>query len=93
MAYLGNQKLFPTLIVTTSFGVCNIFARVSTIFATYLAEIKPETISEWVYCFITLFAFFVSFMIKEPKEESEGKAVLQMDETMDALDITSGVSE
>lgn len=33
MAYLGNVNVFPTSLVATSFGVCNIFARLGTQFA------------------------------------------------------------
>lgn len=35
MAYLGNPMLFPTEVLSISFGACNIFARVSTILAPF----------------------------------------------------------
>ena len=45
LVYLGNIMIFPTSLVATSFGICNIFARLGTIFAPFVAELKPETIS------------------------------------------------
>ena len=56
MAYLGNILIFPTTLVATSFGVCNIFARLGTIFAPFVAELKPETISQWVFTVLMLFS-------------------------------------
>lgn len=41
LAFVGNQKYFPTLIVSSSFGVCAIISRLSTIVVPYLAELKP----------------------------------------------------
>ena len=45
VAYVGNYSLFPTSIVGTTMGICNIFSRVSTIFAPYVAEVKPDSVS------------------------------------------------
>ena len=41
IAYIGNILLFPVTIVASTYGVCGIFARVSTIFAPFIAELKP----------------------------------------------------
>lgn len=54
MAYLGNVRIFPTSLVATSFGVCNIFARFGTQFAPFIAELQPETISKWVFTIMML---------------------------------------
>ena len=45
LVFIGTYYLFPTSIVATAFGICNIFARVATIFSPYVAEIKPDSIS------------------------------------------------
>lgn len=45
VSYVGNYALFPSSIVGTTMGICNIFSRVSTIFAPYVAELKPDTVS------------------------------------------------
>jgi len=44
VSYVGNYKMFPASIVGTTMGICNIFSRVSTIFAPYVAEIDPESV-------------------------------------------------
>ena len=45
MSYVGTYSLFPLDIVGTSFGICNILARTSTIFAPFVTEMKPDKIS------------------------------------------------
>ena len=64
LAYIGNILLFPTSFVATSFGICNIFARITTIFAPYLAELKPTLISQWTFVLITVLAYFASSAIR-----------------------------
>lgn len=54
MSYLGNVKVFPTSLVATSFGLCNIIARFGTQFAPFIAELKPESISKWVFTIMML---------------------------------------
>ena len=38
IAYLANASLFPAIFRSTTFGICNIFARVITILAPLIAE-------------------------------------------------------
>jgi hypothetical protein len=40
LAYLANVYLYPPTLSSTAFGICNIFARVATIVAPLLTEIK-----------------------------------------------------
>lgn len=49
LAYLGNMMLFPTSLLATSYGICNLFARGGTIFAPFVAELKPESIAQVVF--------------------------------------------
>merc|ERR1712062_221969 len=39
-AYLSVVLLYPTILVSTAMGVCNLFARISTITAPLVAEVK-----------------------------------------------------
>ena len=71
MAYSAASILFPTVIATTSIGICNLFARVSTILAPFVAELKPEIISESIYCTTCVIAFFASMLIIERVDDSE----------------------
>ena len=62
--YLANNVLFPTAIISTSFGVCNIFARLATVFAPFVAELKPEVISERIFCGTVMFAIVAAAIVK-----------------------------
>ena len=42
LAYFGNSYLFPITTVATAFAICNVPARIMTIFAPYVGELKPE---------------------------------------------------
>lgn len=65
IAYIGNVMLFPTTIVASTYGICNIFSRVSTIFAPYIAEIEPITVSQWIFVGTCMMAFAASLSIKQ----------------------------
>lgn len=41
--YIGHMDLFPVVFSTTSMGICNIVARLCTIFAPIVAEIDEPT--------------------------------------------------
>ena len=40
IAYISNARLFPTLFGATSMGICNMTARVATIGAPLVAEVR-----------------------------------------------------
>lgn len=55
-------------------GVCNIVSRVATVFAPYLAELKPDAISQGVFCLAICIAFFtVVIFIDDSKIEEPTK--------------------
>jgi len=41
--YIGHMDLFPVVFSTTSMGICNIVARLCTVFAPVVAEIDEPT--------------------------------------------------
>jgi hypothetical protein len=41
--YLANSTIFPAIFAGTAFGLCNIGAKLVTIFAPVMAEITPPT--------------------------------------------------
>lgn len=43
LVYLIMPSLFPTELTTTAFGICNVFARFSTILSPILAELQLPT--------------------------------------------------
>lgn len=41
ICYLANSHLFPAIFAGTAYGICNIGAKIATIFAPLIAEIDP----------------------------------------------------
>jgi len=71
LAYVGNTYLFPITVVASSFAICNVPARIITIFAPYVAELKPESISQWIFSVIALLALIASLSIRDPKHDKK----------------------
>ena len=40
IVYLANAQIFPAIFAGTAFGICNIGAKLVTIFAPYIAEVN-----------------------------------------------------
>ena len=59
-AYVTNYQLFPPSIVATVFGLINIMARSSAILAPYIVELKPFSICQWSFVFITTLSAIIS---------------------------------
>lgn len=68
VAYVGNVQIFATNILGTTFGICNFTSRVSTILAPYVAELKPESISEVVFCVVIAIAMVSALQLRVPKK-------------------------
>lgn len=43
VVYLANSQIFPAIFAGTAFGICNIGAKLATIFSPYMAEVDPPT--------------------------------------------------
>jgi hypothetical protein len=41
IVYLANAQIFPAIFAGTAFGICNIGAKLATIFSPYMAEVDP----------------------------------------------------
>lgn len=81
LAYIGNNILFPVKILGTSYGVCNVFGRLATIFSPLVAELKPESISKW--CFIGaggIAILAISNIVTHPTPE---KTILKSEKPVD----------
>lgn len=64
VAFVSNVQLFPVSFVATSMGYCNIFSNVGTIFAPYVAELKPESISKHIFITLCVFALLAGTNLK-----------------------------
>ena len=69
-AFLANNLLFPMNILSTSYGICNMFSRFFTIPAPYAAEVKPEAISEWLFVGMNTLGILFAFLIRIPKKRT-----------------------
>ena len=82
-AYLANFWIFPQNIVATAFGICNIVGKLFTIFAPYVAELKPESISQTIFVIIMSVTLLTSLAIIEPKEEEDILPTKMSDEKLE----------
>jgi len=71
LAYVGNTHLFSISLVATSYSVCNIFGRGSSILSPLVAEVKPESISKWTFIFIMLICLAGTSIIRDPKKKKK----------------------
>jgi hypothetical protein len=62
ICYLSNATLFPTLFSVTSVGICNAGARMTTIAAPMVAEIRGKTPIWIVLCLCLMTAFAACFL-------------------------------
>lgn len=75
LLYLGNTQMFPMNMIATSYGICAVFARLFTIFSPVVAEIKPDTIPQWMFVAVAAAAVFASTMITKPEDKSQRRKV------------------
>lgn len=62
ICYLANSTIFPAIFAGTSFGICNIGAKIATILSPMLAEVPPP-IPMIVFSAIALIAILLSNFI------------------------------
>ena len=69
LAYIGNYYLFPVGIVCTSYGICNILSRVSSIASPLVAEMEPNEISKWSFSGLVITSLIASILIKDKRSK------------------------
>ena len=83
ICYLANAQLFPAIFAGTAIGICNIFAKTSTIIAPLLAEVKnaaPMT----VFAILTGLAAVIStFIIVDKDEETKANPASKEEEALE----------
>jgi hypothetical protein len=68
--YIANSRLFPTKLLATAFGACNLVAHIVAIIAPLIAEI-PDPFPFIVFVILTGVAGVSSILIKEMKSEDK----------------------
>ena len=62
LVYVITPTLFPTDLCSTSFGVCNVFAMLSSVFSPVIAELR-EPMPMLVYAFTSIVAMIASLFL------------------------------
>jgi hypothetical protein len=60
--------LFPAVLASTVFGLCNIFARGASVLAPLVAEI-PKPIPLIIFAILTAIAIILSLFLQTPKNK------------------------
>ena len=66
--YIGHMDLFPVVFSSTSMGICNVFARFTTVFAPIVANVDEPT-PEIIFTTLTFIAAGLSLFIR-PKTDN-----------------------
>ena len=74
-AYCANNLVFPVTIVSTSYGICNMFSRLATIAAPYVAEITPEWVPRAIFCAVLATAFVASCVLRTKEVQNEKEKI------------------
>ena len=64
LVFLSNSDLFPTHFSATAMGICNFFARLSTIAAPQVAE-RPEPLPMTLYLIINVGAIVCASQLRQ----------------------------
>jgi len=67
LSYFGNSEYFPAMYLSTVFGMCNVFARMSTIFSPMAVEVVPQPIL--LISVLSLTAAITSSFLSAPQKE------------------------
>lgn len=78
LCYIINTEYFPSIVCSRIFGICNIFARISTIMSPLIAEITPP-IPMLIYCLICALSSIASMFLTKNKDAEE--AIQDLDDS------------
>ena len=67
IVYIANSHLYPAVLVTSVFGICNLLARCATIASPLVAEMD-KVYSMLIFTFLAIIAAFLSAFIVVPKK-------------------------
>ena len=68
LSYLATPQMFPTALCTTAFGICNVFARFSTVLSPIIAEI-PDPVPMSIFTVICIATAFLPLFLRPIKKE------------------------
>lgn len=69
LTYLATPQMFPTALASTAFGICNIFARFSTVLSPLIAEL-PDPVPMTIFTATCLGSAFLPLCLRPIKKSS-----------------------
>ena len=84
MAYLANNRLFPTLFYGSSFMFCNFVARFSAVLGPQLAEL-PQPVPVIFLMAMSIMSLVVTLFMRVPKDKDQivAKLAREMRKSLD----------
>ena len=67
ISYLSTPQMFPTALCATAYGICNLFARLSTVIAPELAE-APDPVPMSIFSIMCIGAAFLPLFLRRIKK-------------------------
>lgn len=82
LCFIITAEFFPAIVSSRVFGICNIFAKLSTIMSPLLAEVTPPVpmVIYVIFCLVTMFAA----LFLEKKEDIQSNA-----NSRESMEVTS----
>ena len=71
IAFIAIYQIFPATIMATCFGVCNVGARFATILSPYVAELKPDAVSQWIFIGTCALALIPSISLIDKSNQNQ----------------------
>ncbi len=67
IAYLATPQMFPVVLCSTAFGICNIFARFSTVLSPMIAEL-PDPAPMSIFSIMCIASAFLPLFLRKVKK-------------------------
>lgn len=67
ISYLATPKMFPTILSSTAFGICNLFARFSTILSPLIAEL-PDPVPMSIFSVMCIASSVLPIFLRSVKK-------------------------
>ena len=69
IAYLATPQMFPIALCSTAFGICNIFARFSTVLSPLIAEL-PDPVPMSIFSISCISAAFLPLFLRKVEKSN-----------------------
>jgi hypothetical protein len=70
ICYFANSQIFPCIFAGTAFGICNLGAKIATIFSPYMAEVDPP-LPMIIFTILAVMSAILSLLIRTAPEHDK----------------------